>query len=140
MVSPVAPASIIMASASITLAPRPWAPCDMVESIIDVDDPEQTVEQIPIPTSPVAIHDDVEVVSINMDRCCICFEEMTFGGPPRPINQPCRHLAFCFDCALEARRKCDKCPMCKADIKEIHIMGEAVVTKHRPRSRSRSRH
>ncbi|XP_074646208.1 RING finger and SPRY domain-containing protein 1-like [Tubulanus polymorphus] len=52
-------------------------------------------------------------VSVKEDSCTLCFDNTA-----SVILQPCQHLGFCMDCAIQL----DKCPLCRDAIQSRDIV------------------
>jgi len=54
---------------------------------------------------------DTEAQNADGRECIICLCE-----PRTTVVLPCRHMAFCDDCASAIRLRCDTCPICRRPV------------------------
>ena len=70
-----------------------------------------------------------ERIKTSADQTCpICYCNVTSA----PAVTPCCHQLFCFSCLCESLKRVTACPMCRTridDLKEIKVVGEAVVAE-----------
>lgn len=53
-------------------------------------------------------------------ECIICM-----GEEPNSVLIPCGHLGLCITCAREVQRNSKRCPVCRADINQVHQVYES---------------
>ncbi|CAD7939244.1 unnamed protein product [Amoebophrya sp. A25] len=54
--------------------------------------------------------------------CAPCQEEMCIicmSDPRDTLVLPCRHMAFCTECAEVMRHQCEKCPICRQNVSSL---------------------
>ena len=61
-------------------------------------------------------NEDEESEALLDNRCCICLEQILEKTKP----EECRHI-FCQTCILSWTRFSNLCPLCKTEIKHLHI-------------------
>ncbi|KAF1982064.1 hypothetical protein K402DRAFT_307967, partial [Aulographum hederae CBS 113979] len=53
---------------------------------------------------------------VPTENCVICLDRIT----ERAITQPCQHSTFDFICLVSWLHECSTCPLCKAEVREVH--------------------